>query len=489
MKARKFINYLILFYFISTVIFPQTAKDIQNKVKELSKNELFKNAGWSVTAKYVDNGSIIISHNSGLSLAPASGLKLFTSATALAILGEDFRFETKLYYDGKITDGVLKGNIYVVGGGDPTLGSDLVSGSLPLDEVMKIWTNKIKAFGISEIQGAILADDFMFDREPIPDNWFWVDIGNYYGAPTSALTINNNLYYLVFQPGKDVGDKAKVLKTEPKIDGLTFINYMKTGKKGSGDNGYIYCAPSSEIATLRGSVPAGVDEFSIKGSIPNPPLFAVQHLRKHLINSGIKVKEEAKVLSSAPDYKKLKLITKILSPKLKDIIYIVNKLSNNLYTEQILKTISWYESGDGSTYDGIKVIREFLLSNKISTDGFHLYDGCGLSRSDAITTNMMVDLLIVLTKKKYFDTFYNSLGVMGDPEDISFYGKYGIGTELEKNVRIKSGTIEGVRSYSGYLKNKSGRMIAFSMIANNYTGSGADVQAMHRDILLELAKL
>lgn len=489
MSKRKYFLILILFNLSFYNIFTQTIEDIQKKVQELSKDKLLKNAGWSVTAKYVDDGSIIVSHNSELSLAPASSLKLFTTATALAILGESFVFETKLYYDGKISNGILNGNIYVVGGGDPTLGSNLVKGSLSLDELMKSWTNKIKSLGIEKIEGGIFADDFMFDRIPIPDNWYWIDIGNYYGAPTSALTINDNLYYLTLLPGEEIGEKVKVVKTIPQMDVLKFTNYLKTGKKGSGDNGYIYAAPNCDIAVLRGSVPAGEKEFSIKGAIPNPPLFAVEYFKKFLIKSGVNVSKDAKVLNSPPDYKKMKLITKTISPPLKDIVYIINKKSNNLYTEQVLKTISWYETGEGSTYDGINFIFEFLLSNNISTDGLLLYDGSGLSRSDAMTTNMMVDLLIAMTKKKYFESFYNSLGIVGDKDDISFFGKFGIGTELEKNARVKSGSIEGVRSYSGYLKNKSGRLIAFCMIANNYSGSGSKVQETHRDIMLELAKL
>ncbi|GAB4152359.1 MAG: D-alanyl-D-alanine carboxypeptidase/D-alanyl-D-alanine-endopeptidase [Ignavibacteriales bacterium] len=466
------------------------AQSLSEKIKEYASSKLLRNAQWSLFAKYLDGDQKeIISLNPDLSVAPASGLKVFTSSLALDYLGSDYRFETKLFYDGEIKDGELFGNLYIVGGGDPTLGSSQVSGSLSMQDLFEEWRQAIISKGITKISGNIIGDELIFDEKNLPDQWNWIDIGNYYGAASSALTINDNLYYLYFETGNKVGKPTKLLRTEPEIPYLTFENHIKTGRKNSGDNGYVYLSPNSYHAVLSGTLPAGEREFAIKGAIPDPTLFAAQYFRNFLIENNINVLGEAEKLTSPKNYDEKKIITTHLSPPLSQIVYIVNKKSNNLYTELLLKQVAYKQKGIGSTDSGIVILEKFLNENNIDTKSLILYDGCGLSREDAISTRMMVELLCVNTKKKYFEDFYNSLGIVGDQNDISFYNNLGIGTALEKNARMKSGSIVGVRSYSGYLKDRSGRTIVFSMIANNYKGYGSAVNKIHLDLMNELAKL
>ncbi len=483
----------IFFFLLSILCSASTGQDLTSLnylISKYQKSELFKNSLWAIHAKYLDSGKIIVDQNSSISVAPASNMKLLTSSAALDILGEDHKFITRIYYDGTIDKhGTLNGNVYLVGGGDPTLGYDLVEGSVPLDALMESWVKAFKKIGIKKVKGNIFADDLLYDKKTIPDNWSWIDIGNYYGTGANALTINNNLYFLYFKPSSKVGGTAEVLRTEPIIDGLEFTNYMKTGKKGSGDNGYIYCAPLQFNATLRGTIPSGVDEFSIKGSIPDPPLFAVQKLKMSFSEKGINVEGTAQKLKNKISYDNSKMITETHSPSLKDIIYIVNKRSDNLYTEMLFKAIGLASEGSGTIESGEKAVKQFLKQNSINSDGLMMYDGCGLSRSDAVTAKMITDLLEIVTKKEYYNPFFNSLAVVGDPNDIGFFKSMGRGTEIEKNAHIKSGTISGVRAYSGYLKDKKGRTIVFSLIANNFNGEGSDVSYVHKKIMIELAKL
>ncbi|MFH0733487.1 MAG: D-alanyl-D-alanine carboxypeptidase/D-alanyl-D-alanine-endopeptidase [bacterium] len=486
MKSKLMIYAVVLFCIISNIY----SQSIDEIVNDAVKGKELKNGQWSVYAKYVDNNNVIYAKDENYSLAPASGLKVFTSSTALEVLGEDFRFQTKLYFDGSIIKGsILKGNIYIVGGGDPTLGSSLVKGSLNLDTLFLSWITILKEKGIQRIEGSIIADDLLYEDNPISDGWVYGDIGNYYGAGANALTINDNLYYVYFKPGKNVGNHADVLRTEPVIDGLTFTNYMKTGKEGSGDNGNVYSAPYQYNVTLRGTIPLGVKEFSIKGAIPDPALFAAQYFTKALIKAGIKVSKPAKKIDKPIKYNSKNLITTTYSPMLKDIVYIVNKRSNNLYTEMLLRAIGLNKKGEGSIDKGIEGIEEYLSSNGVNIDGLHLYDGCGLARSNTITAKLMVDVLALEYSKKSFNSFYNSLGVTGDPNDISYYSKYGVGTELAFNGHIKSGLINRVRSHSGYIKDKSGRTIIFSFIANNFTGSSSQIDKIHISLMVKLAQL
>jgi len=481
---------LIFVLLLQTIFIAQDFSSLNQLVNKYQKSKLFKNSIWALHARYLDSGKIILDENSEVSVAPASNMKLFTTSAALEILGEDYKFSTKIYYDGSIDNsGNLKGNIYIVGGGDPSLGYDLVKGSLPLDELMDTWVKAISEKGIKTIRGNVIADALLYNTKPIPDMWDWIDIGNYYGASSTALTINNNLYFLYFKPAAKVGEAAEVLRMEPEIPGLTFTNYMKTGAKGSGDNGYIYCAPLQYNATLRGTIPSGNKEFSIKGSIPDPPLFAVQKLISTLKKSNISVKGKAIKLLNLQIYDDTKLITETISPPLKNIVYIVNKRSDNLYTEMLLKALALKAKGKADIESGTEAVKEYLERNGTNTNGLMMYDGCGLSRSDAITAKMMVDLLEMLTEKKFFDSFYNSLAVVGDPADIGYFSSMGRGTEIEKNAHIKSGVITGVRAYSGYLKDRKGRTIIFSLIANNFNGEGSDVSFVHKKIMIELAKL
>ncbi|MEN8193044.1 MAG: D-alanyl-D-alanine carboxypeptidase/D-alanyl-D-alanine-endopeptidase [Bacteroidota bacterium] len=480
----------IIYVIIALSLNAQDLTSLNKLIKKYQNSKLLKNSLWSLHARYLETGKTIIDKNSAISVAPASNMKLLTSAAALEILGEDHKFKTRIYYDGTIDKkGVLVGNIYIVGGGDPTLGYDLVEGSLPLEKLMDSWVKKIQAKGIKKIIGNICADDLLYNDRPIPDTWNWIDIGNYYGTTASALTINNNLYFLYFKPGKSVGDIAEVLRIEPEIEGLNFINHMKTGSKGSGDNGYIFGAPLQYNVTFRGTIPKGSNEFSIKGSIPDPPMFAAQELKNTLIEKKIKVEGRPKKISSPIEYNDSKLIAETYSPPLKDIVYIVNKKSDNLYTEMLFKAIGLKTNSEANIENGGKAVEEYLKENGVKTDGLIMYDGSGLSRSNAITTEMMVDLLEMIKKKNYFNPFYNSLGIVGDPNDISSFRTVGRGTEIEKNAHIKSGAIAGVRAYSGYLKDKKGRTIIFSLIANNFDGEGSDVSFVHKKIMIELAKL
>jgi serine-type D-Ala-D-Ala carboxypeptidase/endopeptidase (penicillin-binding protein 4) len=492
---RFLLNLIIVFFVYYPCLYSQHSsnhadKSITRRLNEFKKSKDLKNAEWSVYAEYVKSGRVIVSFNSNESLAPASGLKVFTTSASLFYLGENYKFITKLYYDGSITnDSTLNGNIYIVGDGDPTLGSSNVNGSLSLDSLMITWVNDIRNVGIKKIDGKIIADNLLFDNQTVPDYWIYEDIGNYYGAGPNALTINDNLYYLFFKPGAHAGDPAQVLRMEPVIPGLNFTNYMKTGPASSGDNGYIYDSPEQFNATLRGTVPAGVPEFYIKGSIPDPPLFAAQYLTSSLEKNGIEVSWQPEKLKSKKLYNEKKLITVTISPPLKDIVFFINKRSDNLYAEQLLKTIGLKIMGESSTQKGTEAVIKFLKENDLPTDGIELFDGSGLSRTDMITSECMVKLLSFIAKQKFFENFYNSLGIAGDPNDIGYFKNYGVNTILANNARIKDGLLTNVRSHSGYLKDRAGRLIAFSMIANNFSCRTSDINKIHEKVLLLLANL
>jgi D-alanyl-D-alanine carboxypeptidase/D-alanyl-D-alanine-endopeptidase (penicillin-binding protein 4) len=396
-----------------------------------------------------------------------------------------------LQYDGIIDhQGILNGNIYIKGHGDPTLGSGRFPNASSLDDIMNLWFQAIKKCGIRQISGHIIGNDSYFDDMPLPGQWTWDDIGNYYAPLTSGLCINENLYYLYFEPASQVGEPARVLRTEPAIPDLNFINNIKTGKIGSGDKGYIYGAPRQWQQQLEGTIPAGVKEFSIKGSIPDPAKFAAMCLRRFLLKQGAQVTGEAlstREISNITN--RIYTIDSTSSPELKEIIYQLNKKSINLYAEQLLKILAKKVHGISSFQNGVDTIIDWLNTKGINTDTIFLYDGSGLSRSNRVSTRLLVELLVSIIHEPFFDDFYRSLPIAGDTTDIGTMRNKCIGTRAAGNLRAKTGQHLRVCAHSGYVFTKSNELIAFSMIANDHLGSYSQISKLHEKIMIELANL
>ncbi len=465
---------------------------IQKLVPEFEKDSLMLHGQWSMTALDAKSGKILISMNDEKSLAPASCLKLVTTAAALCLLGENFQFETRLEYVGQITlDKVLNGHLFITGTGDPTLGSSRFDSLKNLPDLLQMWTDSVKMHGITRINGNVIGDDRYFDDFPIPENWNWIDMGNYYAAGTSGLCINENSFKLIFKPGPKVGDPVEIIKTDPEMPDIRFLNRLKTGPAGSGDNAYLYAAPDQWTFYLNGTIPAGVPEFSIRGALPNPARVAAQLFYQQLQSSGIQVSGRPSVISDeiSPENEPRNLISKTLSPSLKDIIYWLNKKSINLYAEQLFKTLGRQFRGVASYENGRAVVTEFFKQNGIPLDGFFLEDGSGLSHYNGITTFQLANVLSIMTQKDCFSGYYDSFPIVGDPKDPGTVHHWNQQSSAAKNARVKTGSILRVRSHAGYVTDKSGRLISFAMIANDYDGSSRKIDRFHEKLIILLAQL
>ncbi|WP_424244708.1 D-alanyl-D-alanine carboxypeptidase/D-alanyl-D-alanine-endopeptidase (penicillin-binding protein 4) [Elusimicrobium posterum] len=447
-----------------------------------------QNASFAFYAKYV-NGDEIFEHNKNLRLTPASVVKLFTAAAALDAMSADTRFETKVYLDGEINFwGTLNGNIYIRGGGDPTLGSERIDGNIPADKLMENWAQKIKDLGIKKINGSIYADSTLFKGDSLPRKTMWEDMGNYYGATSDALSINDNLFYIYFKPTKGSA-VAEVDHIFPEVEDIKITSFVTVDSSVSGTDGaYAFGAPNQTEIYLRGKVPPVTRSMSLKASLPNPPLFAAQNLKEKLENAGIKVKGPAAQLQNTPDYSGKKLITTHLSPQLSEILQTINRKSFNLYAEVILKNTSIRKGGDGSTENGVEQIENFLIMNEIPATDIRLYDGSGLAGNSFVNAQTIVSFLEKVTEKSYFDIFYSSM-LTPDEGEETYFSRMFFGTNVYNNLRIKTGTMNGVRAYAGYTKDTKGRMIAFAFIANNYTAKTSDISKIFNAVLKQLATL
>jgi len=331
-----------------------------------------------------------------------------------------------------------------------------------------------------------VTDDSLFQGPPLPGSWAWEDIGNYYAAQPTAMLINDNLYKLYFRPGAAAGDPAEVLRTEPYVSGLSFPNHMLTGPEGSGDNGYVFGFPEQYSAILRGTVPKGPAEFSIKGSIPDPALFAAQKFSEYLDSHGIKVSRPALKRKIAADYGAAVLLAETEGAPVREIVFVTNKRSFNLYTEVLLRQLALVKGYEGTASNGVKVLTDYMASNGVDTSELRLSDASGLSRLNLAHVAEFTAFLSALSLKDFFGVFMSSLVYPDDPDATGHIRRMGLNTKLEKYLKIKSGSLTGVRGYAGYLTTKKGRLLSFTSILNNYTASGPEIDRMHEDVLLEL---
>jgi len=463
---------------------PAAAAEIRDLISQLAARSGIENAQWGISVKDAATGAEVAAYNSRKNLIPASILKIFVTAAAFDQLGPGYKIKTAVYYDGSIANGFLNGNIYLIGAGDPSLGSQLVKDARPLDETFRLWVEAVKGKGIKVINGAVAADESMFESVQ-PGSWAWEDIGNYYAAAASALTINDNLYKIYFKPGVAAGDEAKVLRTEPYLPDLKLENHMLTGPKGSGDNGYVFSFPGQETAVLRGTLPQGTEEFAIKGALPDPALFAAQSFSAYLTRAGINANK--KPYKAAGQASGLKLITETEGAPLENIVRITNKRSFNLYAELLLRQLAAARGLKGTVANGVKILKEFLSMQGVATAEMRLEDASGLSKNDLVKAENFTDLLCAVSKKKYYEAFRETLVFPADPEASGHIRHMGVDNYLAGRLRIKSGSLAGVRSYTGYLRTKTGRSLAFTFIINNYSAAPAEIDKLHEELLIALA--
>jgi serine-type D-Ala-D-Ala carboxypeptidase/endopeptidase (penicillin-binding protein 4) len=371
---------------------------IQRKIDSLVNSPFLENGYFGISIKSVNSDKNIVEYNAKKSLHPASTMKLISSATALMALGEDFKYSTILEYSGQIKDSVLIGNIIIRGSGDPSLGSWRFKNQPDYKQPTDKWAKKIKELGIKEIRGRIFGDGSFFDENVVPDTWTWGDTGNYYGAGSYGLNMNENMYWVTFKPSNYM-ESSTLVKTSPDLPYYQKINRVLTDKSGTGDQVNIYSTPYQDVLIMQGFVPAGND-FSVKGSIPDPALFSAYFLQKKLLENGITVSETP--LSYLEVNKKniyypkpfqTSQIDTLNSPPLCDLARECNFQSINLYAETFLKTPSVLMNLGSSTEDAIMGLKQIWQTKNVKLDGLKMKDGSGLSPSNGITPNNMTDVL------------------------------------------------------------------------------------------------
>ncbi|RMG74178.1 MAG: D-alanyl-D-alanine carboxypeptidase/D-alanyl-D-alanine-endopeptidase, partial [Bacteroidetes bacterium] len=342
-------------------------------VDALNRDPDMKGASWGITVLDARSGAEVFSFDPHRTLATASTMKIVSTSTALAVLGSAYRFPTVLGYTGSLNDGILQGDLYIRGSGDPSLGSDRFDPAYGPDQLLESWSARIQAAGIREIRGRIVGDDGYFSSQITPGEWPWEDMGNYYGAGASSLNYRENLYRLDLEPGPRAGAGTQVLRTDPALPEITFVNELVTGAPGSGDQAYIYGAPYTGLRYLRGSIPAGPRVFSIKGSIPDPAYLLALELQEELTACGVKITANATTSrrlrqAGAPVSDRLQTVHTHLSPPLSELVRETNMESLNLYAEALARASAVARGEAGESAAAAKAMQDYWQSQGVDTD-------------------------------------------------------------------------------------------------------------------------
>lgn len=433
-------------------------------------------ANMSVLIQNMSTGEVIAEHRADKVVPPASVMKLLTTGAALEMLGADFRFPTTLEYTGEISNGVLHGNLYIHGSCDPSLG---FKGKTAF---IYQWVNAIRKAGIKTINGAVVADMTMLDGDAQNPGWLCEDAGNYYAPGIFALNYYGNTMNIVLQSGEP-GSVAKVIRTEPQVEGLYFINRIRCGNINY-DGAFVSGIPYSRERYLTGAVPSNLGVFGVKGDLPNPGLLLAKHLTDRLRECGIEVKEDARYEA---DYNPLTPPRQILythySSTLAEIIEETNVNSNNLYAEALFRYLGTKYTLPGTVHNSQEIIRDYWRRRGVNIQNSIIKDGCGLAPQDAISARALVQLLTIMAHSKNAEAWMASLPVSGQTGTLKSLCPQ---TKLEGRIRAKSGTIAGTKNFAGYIDMPNGETWVFAILINSAPTKARNIQKIIQQYLLNV---
>ena len=458
-------------------------------VKWLLQAPYMRGASFSLVVKDVQEGRTVYSYDTDRLQSPASVLKTVATATALEILGEDYRYPTTLEYDGILENGTLEGNLYIKGSGDPSLGSSHFAPGQ--NKFLSTWIAALQKAGIKHITGSVISDESIFDTEGVSIKWLREDMGNYYAPGSYGISIFDNMYKLSLQTGA-AGTRPVLKGTEPDIPFIRFKNYLKAAPVSS-DSAYIIGAPLDDVRYLYGVLPANREAYVLKGDIPDPALYLARYLTDQLQQKGIRVDGSPscyRIEVEENRWKKgeRKEIVTTYSPTLREIASICNHVSHNLYADSLVKTVGLQYKPRrtemiSSFGRGVQVVKEYWEKKGLDVFPLRMNDGSGLAPADKVSAGFMGELLVYMaTESAVSDAFIASLPQAGIEGSVRNFLK---GSKLQGKAHLKSGGITGVRSYAGYIT-KDGKTYAVAVFSNNYSCPMSRMTRALEKLLLQL---
>ena len=460
------------------------AQTLQQKVDQAVEREPLKGAIVGVMVQDME-GHVVARREAGRRMVPASNMKLITTGSALYALGADFRFETGIGITGTVEDGTLHGDVYIMGGGDPTIGvADTVA--VKPDALFWRWKLMLKEAGISRIDGRIIGDGRAYEGHLENQSWSYDDTGTYYGAGCNALSFYENAVDYNVAAGAE-GEPVKVTQRYPDTPWMHFGNLTSTGPKGTGNSLYLYTTDLAPYAEMRGTYSVErkpkIEHFANKFGALTCAYYFWQNLRDTGwdISGGYADIDRGGYVRGkdfVPAYQAgtPKQLGKSLSPVLSRIVRQTNVLSDNFYAEAMFRQMGEKASGI-AVYDSCRVavydVLESLVPGKL--EGIRIEDGSGLSRLNTVSPAFLVSFLRAMARSKASDAFLASLPKPGEGTLNTLLPK--LPADQKDRLRLKSGSMDGVLCYSGYVLDEEGKPSrVFSFMVNGAKAKTAVVR-------------
>jgi D-alanyl-D-alanine carboxypeptidase/D-alanyl-D-alanine-endopeptidase (penicillin-binding protein 4) len=419
------------------------------------------------------SGEMLFEQNADRYFVPASNMKLFTSALALAKLGPDYRFHTTLETSGTVANGVLMGNLALVGRGDPNLSNRKFPYELkeefdgPPEKAIAELADGLVAKGVKEVTGDVIGDDSYFPRERYPSGWEIDDMVWEYGAAISAIVLDDNTVTLTLTPGEQPGSPVQG-SVSPATPDFLVENDVTTSTAEVKSDLTLTRDPGSHLVVVKGTMPANSQPRKLVLAVEEPAQHAAAVLKLLLEERGIRVDGVARARHKAAKIPEDPVVlAEHVSVPLGEAIRLSNKISQNLHTEMWLRTVA-RQSGVWATPDDLmQVPQDFYASAGVTPDDVIQSDASGLSRHDLVTPRAIVTLLTFAQKQPWFDTYYNSLPVAGVDGTLEDRMK---DTPAAGRIHAKTGSVAHVRTLSGFAETPGGRRLIFSFLSNNQAG-------------------
>ena len=466
-----------------------------------------RKAFWGIFVADAATGQSLYELNADNLFTPASNAKIFTSAFAFATLGSDYTFRTTIETQAQLdSNGRLPGDLSLVGRGDPDLSNrklpfvEKEERDGPAEKIIAELADAVVARGVKRIDGDIIGDDSYFAYDPYPEGWTTGDLYFRFGAPVSAIAVNENSITINIQPGEHLDDPAQIT-VEPSAGYETFGHEITTGPSASKPKFSVVREPGDKPVLLRGSIPLGGAPVKIDLAIHEPAEYAAAILKRLLEARGVVISGNARgkhapppereadggnVLTPAPvqspppagdpplvlaEHKSLPLI---------EAIRLLNKISQNLHAELLLRTIAREKAGVGTTDAGIALENQFLRAAGIADGDAVLVDGSGLSRQNLVTPRAVVQMLDYASRQPWGESFRSTLPIAGEDGTLEDRLK---ASPAAGRLHAKTGSLEHVRGISGYAASLHGENLIFSMFTNNNTAPAHEQSAVLDAIL------
>jgi D-alanyl-D-alanine carboxypeptidase/D-alanyl-D-alanine-endopeptidase (penicillin-binding protein 4) len=436
---------------------------------------LFAGANWGVEIKSLQSGRVLYQRNEGKLFVPASNMKLVTGSVALETLGPDFVYHTPVVAAGAIRNGELRGDLVVIGSGDPTIAADFHAGDARA--VFRAWADSLRAHGVRRITGRIIGNDDVFDDVPLGRGWAWDDLADYYAAEIGGLQYNLGVVGITAAAGRGLG-APPILTVDPQTAYVRVANTARTVAAGTGEQLSVTRADTGNTFIVSGQLPADTATVRNDMAVRNNTAYFATVLRETLIARGIAVGgaavDQDELGPAARPVPRDTLFVQT-SPPLREILVGFLKPSQNQVGEILLKTMGRTLRGQGTAQAGIAVVDSTARAWGLPLRKLAQADGSGLSRYNLVAPQFLIALLEHMRGSANYQTLYTAVPIAGVDGTLAGRMK---NTPLQGNVHAKTGTVSNVRSLSGFMTTASGEPIVFSILVNHHTLSSRDADRL-----------